>query len=166
MDPASYTIRSARRLDARFVTALWLALHREHEALDGRYVLSDDADQRWHNDFKVWVEDDTHTILLGCFQDEVVGFIHAYRRLEPPIYKDAPEVYIDEVYVTPAHRARGLGTALLNAVRAWGAEGGAEWIRLRTLARNTEGIKFWEKHGGEALAVTYTLPLGSGIEER
>ena len=158
---SAFTLRPAQRGDAAAVGDLWLALHREHEAMDDRYVLADDAAQRWRNDFLVWVDDRTHRLMLGCAGDEIVGFIHAYRHVDAPIYALAPEVYIDEIYVTPAHRRCGLGAALLASVREWGIEHGAEWIRLHTLAANEAGRRFWEKHGGRALSVVYTIPLES-----
>ena len=163
-DLSSVTIRPASKSDAGRIRDLWIALHREHEAMDDRYRLNDDAGERWQNDFLLWVDDNTRFLHVAEHDEEVIGFIHAHRYVEPPLYIYEPEIYIDDIFVEPSCRNRGVGSRLLDAVKKWGKGLGATRIRLRVLSQNQDGITFWEKEGGASLAQTYLIPLEA--EER
>ena len=152
-------LREASTHDASAVCALWLDLMHEHEALDARFVLSEDAPLRWKNDFPLWVEDQTRMLLLAELSGELVGFIQAHRRLDPPIFKEKPEVFIDELYVVPSARKRGVGRLLLDAIRTWAREVGAAQLRLRVLSANSDGLAFWERHGARSMDIALTIEL-------
>ena len=157
-------LREAEQADTEVICRLWLALMQEHELLDQRFVLSEDAGIRWKNDLPMWLEDGTRKIVLAENAGNVVGFIQAHRRVEPPIFKEIPEVYIDEVYVVPSQRGHGVGRLLLDEIKDWAERGGAEIIRLRVLAENEAGKLFWERSGAQQMDVTYTLTLENKTE--
>ena len=157
MTLGSFTIRPAHREDIDSLVSMWLALNREQEAMDDRYVLAEDAAKRWRNDLPEWISHELHRILIAVFDDSIAGFIHAYRWNDPPIYKPVPAIFIDDLYVASNYRGMGLGSKMLEAVKQWGIEEGVKRFRLRVLAKNREAIRFWEKNGGDAMVVTYTL---------
>ena len=155
-------IRTARRADLDRIGALWLALLREHAVLDARFVVAGDALQRWKNDAPFWLSDADRHLAVAVHEGETVGFAAAQRWTPPPIYAAVPEVHLDELYVVPAWRGRGLGRRLAGAVRAWAEAGGAERLRLGVLAANADARAFWERLGAHPLAITYTLALTPG----
>jgi GNAT superfamily N-acetyltransferase len=62
-----------------------------------------------------------------------------------------PGVFLEDVYVRPQFRRRGLGSALLKAVARIGAERGCgrfEWIALRW---NETALKFYQNLGARVL---------------
>lgn len=157
-------LRKAEAQDVDAVCNLWMSLMREHEALDARFVLSDDAMQRWKNDYPLWIEDRTRKVLIAELAGDVVGYIQAHRRLEPPIFQEKPEVFIDEIYVMPDARKKRVGVQLLEVVRQWSSQVGASHIRFRVLAANQEGIAFWEQQGAQSMYVNYTIELATDAE--
>src|SRR5690606_23896620 len=85
-----------------------------------------------------------------------------------PIYQYIPEVFVEELYVSPDSRRTGIGTALFNAVRDWGASWGARRLRLAVLASNEAARSFWQRLDLSDLSITMALPLPGAeeVEER
>ena len=152
-------IREAQKGDELAVRTLWRSLMDEHAAMDRRFVVSDDAQDRWANDFPVWIEDGGHYLAVVALKNEVVGFVHARQWMDMPIFVQNPEIYLDEIYIIPAHRGKGMGKKLYRSVEAWSQEKGASFIRLTTLATNPESNAFWNALGARPLHTTYTVEL-------
>ena len=158
----SIAIRVAGVGDASAVCALWLGLMRDHERMDERWRLAEGAQERWYNDFRWLVEDDSHLFLVATAAGRVVGFVHAYLWEDLPIYMNVLEVFIASIYVYPDYRLQGAGTAMVDEVKRWGVQKGAERVRLGVLSKNKESAAFWESQGAAPLSVFYTLPLEGG----
>ena len=159
-DPTTF-LRPATLQDLDAVCALWVNLMQEHEDLDPRFVMAQDAPKRWRNDYPAWIDDGTRRILLAEQQGLIVGFIQAHRHAEPPIFEEVPEVYIDEIYTIPGVRGQGVGRKLLDAILQWAGRLGARQLRLGVLTANKKGIKFWEAAGAHPFIGTYILPVES-----
>ena len=152
------TVRLARTSDLAVALPLWEALHREHEAQDPRYRLGEDATLRWSNDFRTWARSPSDRIWLAL-DPEAVGLLTAHLYEPAPTFAPLSMVYVDDLYVAPEARGRGVATALLGAARAWGTEAGATQLRAGVLARNAAGRAFWAREGGEDFSVIVTLDL-------
>jgi ribosomal protein S18 acetylase RimI-like enzyme len=68
-------------------------------------------------------------------------------RLRPSIWTGAPEAYLQELYVVPPLRGRGIGRALLEATIAAARAAGATWIELNTGETDTAARALYEKLG-------------------
>ena len=153
------TVRLARPSDVAPAAELWLALHREHQALDARYRLAGDAGQRWAADFREWTRSRTSAVWLGLDGGRPVGLATAHLVQTPPTFEPVVLAHVDDLYVTPDRRGRGLGAALLDAVRQWARDGGATEVRAGVLAANPGGRRFWAREGAGDLSVTVTMSL-------
>jgi ribosomal protein S18 acetylase RimI-like enzyme len=75
-------------------------------------------------------------------------------RFRPALWADGPETYLQELYVVPALRGRGIGRRLLEETIEFAAAAGAAGIDLNTgetdtAARNLyESMGFTNKEGG------------------
>lgn len=152
-------IRRATPADLEQVAGLWLRLLDEHRAMDDRFGYADDARRRFENDFPHWLRNDAWRIFVADDGGRLVGFVAAQRWAPPPVYAYAEEVYLNELYVAPEARRRGVGRRLVEAVRGWAAELKADRLRLGVLAANTAGCAFWDAVGGRVLSQTYTVEL-------
>ncbi len=150
------TIRRATEDDQEAIGALWATLLDEQAALEERMGVAEDARERWNNDFPMWLEDDTRRIFVAD-ADAIVGFVSARRWGAPPIYKEEDEVFLDELYVVPDERRKGVGTRLVSAVRDWADELGARRIRLSVLAANTPARDFWAAQEAQPMTITLTM---------
>lgn len=153
------TFREATKSDEAAVRTLWRALMDEHASLDERFVVSEDAQDRWANDFPIWIDDGTHFLAVAEVNKEIIGFVHARQWMDMPIFVQIPEIFLDEIYIIPRYRKKGVGKKLYQTVESWSQEKGAAYIRLTTLSTNPESNAFWEAMGASPLHTTYTLEL-------
>ena len=157
---AAFEVRRARAADLPAAQALQAALHREHEGLDPRYRLADDAAARWAADLRVWVRSDADRVLVAdAGAAGLVGLAVAHLAWPPPIYVPRLMVWVDDLYVAPPWRGRGVARALVAALGAWGRDAGAADLRAGVLAANAAGRAFWAAAGAGPYSLTVALPL-------
>ena len=71
----------------------------------------------------------------------------AQLRLRPSVWSGALDAYLEEVYVAPAHRGRGIGRVLLESVLEVARAQGATRIDLGTSETDTAAIGLYESCG-------------------
>ncbi|HEY5565088.1 MAG TPA: GNAT family N-acetyltransferase [Rhodothermia bacterium] len=153
-------VRAAQENDRARFAALWIDFLREQCALDPRFVISDDAPERWQNDFPEWIGANVHGLFVAEHDEaELVGFASVHLWYPPPIYDQMLEAYLDELFVAPEWRRRGVASALLERVREWAAQREARWIRLGVLDSNTTGLKFWLSRGARSFVSTMLIDV-------
>jgi GNAT superfamily N-acetyltransferase len=67
--------------------------------------------------------------------------------LRPNVWYAGPVALLDELYVVPAQRRRGLGTALLKAAETACQERRAELLEINVDGEDTDARRFYERHG-------------------
>ncbi|MFI7211517.1 GNAT family N-acetyltransferase [Micromonospora maritima] len=98
--------------------------------------------------------------------DEVVGWCWGYHLVRPDT---ASMLYLHRLEVTPEHRRRGIGAALLRAFMSAGARAGASRMFLTTGEANVPARALYESMGGGPAApgatVSYWFRLTPGAAE-
>lgn len=84
----------------------------------------------------------TVALLVG---EPAVGL--ALLTLRPNVWYDGPVGLLDELYVAPAIRSRGLGAKLLAAAEAVVRERGGELLEINVDGEDTDARRFYERHG-------------------
>ena len=128
--------RAAQPSDAATVAALLDAFNREFdtptpgvEVLRGRLS-------------RLLAGESVHAVIAG---DPPVGV--AVITLRPNVWYDAPVALLDEMYVIPAERGRGVGSDLLAAVEALARRHGCELLEINVDGEDTGARRFYERHG-------------------
>lgn len=134
------TLRPADAEDMSEVAELYIAARRTARGQMPAGVHDDEAVRRWMADLptrkEVWLAE----------RDEVTGFV---------VLDGA---WLDSLYVGPQHQGTGLGTVLLDLVKAQRPAGFGLWV----FASNTSARGFYHRHGLVELEHTD----GSANEER
>jgi GNAT superfamily N-acetyltransferase len=141
MDP---TIRDARTRDAAPIAALLTQLGYPSEAdaveirLDRLRVVGD-------------------RVVVAELEDQVVGLAHL--QVTPAIERERPAGKIGAVVVDEAHRGRGVGRALVQALEDEARLRGCELLYLTTSERRDDAHAFYEEIGLEHTGRRYSRTL-------
>ncbi len=95
--------------------------------------------------------------VLACVNDEPAGFALFYPTYSTFVGK--PGLYLEDLYVRPAFRGRGLGTALLNHVAALAGTRGCGRMEWAVLDWNQPAIDVYERFGARRLTDWTTCRL-------
>lgn len=91
----------------------------------------------------------TDALIAFAIGDPIVGI--AVVSLRPNVWHDGPVALLDELYVVPERRDRGLGTALIAAVRTECRRRRVEQIEINVDIGDTDARRFYERHGFTAI---------------
>lgn len=80
---------------------------------------------------------------------ETVGFLNVIEDLTPPFETFIPyrHATVVDLYVDPAHRHNGVGSALLDAAEDWSRERGLSYLELNVLTGNENAYHFYQSSG-------------------
>lgn len=67
--------------------------------------------------------------------------------LRSNVWYDGPVALLDELYVEPDHRGRGVGTAMIHVLIADAKEQGVSAIEINVDAEDIDAQRFYERHG-------------------
>jgi diamine N-acetyltransferase len=103
-----------------------------------------------------------HLLLVAVRAGVAVGYAHAEVQEEPEsAYKRGSTVlHVHAMGVTEAKRGRGVGRALLDAVRGAAAARGIERVSLEVYAFNTAARAFYARQGFVTLRERLVVPTG------
>ena len=152
-----FTIRAGRKEDAAEAARLWMQSADEHTAHDRVYETSPDAEKTMRR-FLADVANSSYSFLFVAVTEErTVGFISGELRQGSPTFLPKTWASVDDVFVEPEHRNRGMGHALLQNVEAWAQERDADGISLQVAAANARGRKFYDDLGFREISVYEVL---------
>jgi GNAT superfamily N-acetyltransferase len=152
-----FTIRAGRKDDAAEAARLWMRSAEEHTAHDRVYETAPGAEKTMRR-FLADVANSGYSFLfVAAAGDRTVGFISGELRQGSPTFLPRTWASVDDVFVEPEYRNRGMGRALLHSVRDWAQERGADGISLQVAAANARGRKFYEDLGFREISVYQVL---------
>jgi GNAT superfamily N-acetyltransferase len=91
------------------------------------------------------LQNEQSVIFIAWKEDDAVGFTQLY-----PIFSSVSmrtAWLLNDLYVDSSVRKEGVGTKLLDAAKAFGAEQKSKWLMLQTGADNKTAQSVYEKHG-------------------
>jgi GNAT superfamily N-acetyltransferase len=138
------TIRDARAQDAEAIAGLLtqLGYPSEQDAVEGRVerlqVLGD-------------------RVAVAELEGHVVGLAHL--QVSPAIERDRPAAKLGALVVDEAHRGRGIGRLLVEAMEAEARLRGCEVLFLTTSERRDDAHAFYERFGLEQTGRRYGRTL-------
>lgn len=95
----------------------------------------------------------------------VVGFV-SFDLERDGLDRDVVRGVVQNLYVDPAARDQGVGTALLAAAEGALAAAGVERVVLEAMADNAAARRFYERHGYDPHRITYERRVESDTDTR
>jgi len=152
-----FTIHPGRREDAAQAARLWMQSAREHTSHDPIYVTAPGA-ERVMRRFLANLTSSNHAFLFVAEYDgRTIGFASGELRESSPTFRPKTWATVDDVFVEPDYRNLGVGRALVESVKAWAKERGADGVSLQVAAANERGRKFYEDLGFREVSVYEVL---------
>jgi GNAT superfamily N-acetyltransferase len=102
-------------------------------------------------------------VLVAEDDDEVVGMAYGEVRI-PSRFSDERALELSGVVVRAGYRGRGVGRALVREAARFAADGGVDWIELKTFAPNQGAMTFWEDLGFTPRVVQLTQATRALLE--
>ena len=93
-----------------------------------------------------FLKDPRHRLVVALDGDLVVGFVSAVVYLHPD--KPAPELWINEIGVTPTHQRQGIGKALMQAILDEARRSGCSEAWVLTERDNRAAMAMYTSVGG------------------
>lgn len=141
------TVRAATALEASVVAGLLDAFNREFETeTPGVMVLSRRME-------RLLVDDNVLALLA-----EVPATGVALLTLRPSPWFDGPVAVLDELYVAPMHRGRGLGAELLHAAEVAVSSRQGALVEVNVDGADVDARRFYERHGYSNVDAGQELP--------
>jgi ribosomal protein S18 acetylase RimI-like enzyme len=140
-------VRPATEDDLEIVTALRLALMREHSASAIYGRTRHDIGARARRLYLAQLRADDQVTLLAERRGEVVGVLRCLHSAGHPLLLPAAYGYISSVYVRPAARRTGVLRALLDEATRWCRARGLTEMRLHSAAEMPVSNAAWEGLG-------------------
>ncbi|MDR3233341.1 MAG: GNAT family N-acetyltransferase [Planctomycetaceae bacterium] len=145
----SFSLRGAKSGDAAVIRRLILELA-EYEHLVNTVRITEKTLQEWMDTGQTGV-------LLAENGSEVIGFALYYFTF--PTFRGQRGLYIEDIYVRPAYRGSGVGTALFREAARIARCRHCYRIDWMVLDWNKEALAFYEKIGAKSVPdwLTYRL---------
>jgi ribosomal protein S18 acetylase RimI-like enzyme len=162
-------IRAAAEDDVAELVELYRLEVELHESLSGRFRVRPGFD--WATLVRTLVAAPERRVFVARAEGRLEGFVHLHtrglapaprpswrrrvaarlRRRRPPAPADAvvtaPVGMIEDCFVRPELRRRGVATELVRHAVGWLAENGVARVDLMVEADNAPGLAFWESLG-------------------
>jgi GNAT superfamily N-acetyltransferase len=117
------------------------------------------SDAEWSARLESGVGDQWNLPLLAEATAAPIGL--AWGRIE----KENPEIaHVYQMWVAPAHRARGVGALLLSAITAWARSMGGRRVVLSVTCGDSVARRLYERAGFEPVGESQLLRPGSELK--
>jgi len=139
-------IRLAKETDVETIGALWLELVLYHRQLDEHMPLpARDGSERYAQRILHSLYDSYHSILVAEIDGVVIGYIYGMViDLVPEMFVVERAGMVGDIYVSEAHRGKGVGKALVQTMKDWFKLRGVRYYEWSVATANQPGIRFWQ----------------------
>ncbi len=141
-------IRKLAEADHDKVVKLYQELDELHVQARPDFFVSRDKDEVYPKDAFIQNLANPDVMQLGVFDDEqIVSVVRATLWKESGMVKDIRTVCLDDIFVLPAYRRRGIAAKLFTEVETWAKEQGAVRLDVYTWGFNKGAIAMYQAMG-------------------
>lgn len=157
MSEREFTIERLQPEQIGDVEPLWNALREHHAALAPQWGPPRTREASWairSAQYAGWLADPEHRCFVARSPSgEAVGYALVRLHGVEALWPTDRSAELETLSVLPGWRSAGVGAALLTAAREDLAARGIDAMSIFVLHSNTEGLKFYARHGFEPGAI-------------
>ena len=145
-------IRSVSSSEAeKIVKELWLPLAQEMESISDYNRLEEDLDLESTIEHKKDdIQSENSYMFVAEDSEDMIGFISATVEESIPIFSRGDKLKINEVYVLPEYRRKGVASELMDRIEELAEDRKVETVELSVDVENDSAQELYRKHGFEA----------------
>lgn len=136
------SFRSAERRDVPLILRYIRELAR-YEKLEEEVVATEEILEEW------LIDKEKAEVIFAVVEGKEVGFALFFHNFST--FLGRAGIYLEDLYVEPAHRGQGIGTALLRELARIAVARGCGRLEWWCLDWNTPSIEFYRSLGAEAM---------------
>lgn len=157
----AYLIREARTSEKDTIASLWYSLMKEHNALDPRFQVADDAMKKYARHLHEMIRTKNGRVLVAEVKDSsiLVGFMMGEIQPRPPIALPGNYGFISDLYVCTDWRRQGVARSLFLEMSRWFQSRKAASIELYAAESNPAAVAFWQSMGLKPFLRLHRLDL-------
>lgn len=147
-------IRRARKEDIPCIAKHWVSLMKSHAPRDEKmYQLKPDYVERYEKFLKKRMRARNAAVFVAelkgksKLKGKLIGHAMVSVGKLPPIYLIDREGYVDEIFVKPEYRGKGVGTSLLATVEDWCRRKRLRYLGLTVHVKNREAFAAYRNFG-------------------
>jgi ribosomal protein S18 acetylase RimI-like enzyme len=160
VEQGGLTVRAAEPDDVGTIAGLYLEVAAEVVAREPSFRHVPDGGEVERR-YQSRIGEADQAVLVAVSGNVVVGFVDAsLQRHEGggTYHRTGIDVYVEELIVTASKRRRGVGTALMRAIEAWGRNAEARMIWLDTHVTNASARGLYGAIGYREVGVESAIP--------
>ena len=153
-------IRKARIEDAARLEELYAELEEDAVFYQPQHFLMSPKGARSRQVEEI-LNNENQAMLVAEDDGKVIGFVHLLILQTKAISCLKPEkvVYLQDLIVTAEYRSRGIGSVIMDAVKEFAKETGADFLRTQVFPGNTDGMRYYNRNGFSETMKTIECPL-------
>ncbi|MFC7019006.1 MULTISPECIES: GNAT family N-acetyltransferase [Haloarcula] len=136
-------IRTATTGESETVVDMWVELASDQRA-HGSHLLAAANRRTIRESIAGRIFDES--VLVATVDEDIVGFVMFTVR-QGRYRQDVTQGSIENIYVRPGNRGRGIGSALLSAAEGRLADDDVDTVTLEMMASNEGARRFYQRHG-------------------
>ncbi len=156
-------VRRATEQDVEAITRLWREMADLHQEIEPMvWTTVEGADETARNHFKHLIGAGDHLVLVAVSENEVIGYLIAFKASRPPVLTPLVVGGIGDCCVTRAFRRKGVGRLLVAEAMKWFQARGFTQAEVSFALGNVMAASFWKKEGFRpyrATAVSAVEPI-------
>jgi ribosomal protein S18 acetylase RimI-like enzyme len=161
-------IRAATVADVPAIGVMWLQLVAYHRTLDDRMPIPAPNGAARYGARIASSLDDSHTKVLVAEDDgKLVGYVMGVLvDLMPETFEEERGGFLADIFVQPEQRHKGVGRALVDALRRWFLARDIDHFEWYVASANVEGIAFWRAIGGGDVMLRMRAPTNDVTSDK
>lgn len=155
-----WVVRTGVSADLFAIEQLWHTLYK-HQKKHGMFLaVSPDSFKDWAESMKVTLGRFT-CLIVAEWHDHKIGFVAGRVKALPPYFGGFTVGFIGEVFVSEAHRKKGLAREMLNLATEWFSTQRVHRIELQVLVDNSGARQAYRELGWkeELVQMVWELPM-------
>ncbi|MCL1872920.1 MAG: GNAT family N-acetyltransferase [Clostridiales bacterium] len=147
-------IRKAILADVKTISTMYEDFYAFHAQLQLDYYRETQETGKYPEET---IKSEDGDIIIAEIDNDIVGFVHVKEEKTLPYACIVPHRFAlcVDLFVLPIYRKKGIGTALLNAVKEWAKKRDLDYVELRVLPENENASRLYLEEGFQK--VLYTM---------